>query len=171
MKKRDRPKHIAKPPDLIRDTLHIFTDGSCNLHDTSGGWAAILLWNGETKELYGGARGQTNNTMELTGILRGLEARKKDVRTIIYTDSQYAINSLVTWYSGWERKGFITSTGKPVANLPLLKAIRERMTPMVVFQWVRGHVGITYNERADELAGQGRREFGVPVKPSPSLES
>lgn len=158
-----RPKHTHQSPELLRDTLHIFTDGSAINQTGAGGWGAVLLWNGHTKEVFGGAPGQTNNTMELTAILEGLRARSRDVRTIVYSDSQYCINSLVTWYSGWERKGFITSTGKPVANLQLLKDIRALITPMVVFQWVKGHVGIEHNERADALAEQGRREFGVPA--------
>lgn len=161
-----RPKHALIQPTLFRDTLHVFTDGSAINQTGAGGWGAVLLWNEHTKEVYGGAPGQTNNTMELTAILEGLRARSKDVRTIVYSDSQYCINALVTWYSGWERNGFRTSTGKPVANLELLKEIRSLITPKVVFQWVKGHVGIEHNERADALAEQGRREFGVAALPS-----
>ena len=158
-------KKAFKVPELSPNTLHIYTDGSCFPNPGPGGWGALLLWphsDGEIreKELYGGAPQETNNTMEMTAIYEGLLARKGDVSTVIYSDSQYCVNVFTKWHFLWARKGWVTATGDPVRNQDIIQAVIPLITPNVAFRWVKGHAGIIYNERVDQLANQGRREYG-----------
>lgn len=147
---------------LEPNTVHIFTDGSCWLGDKSGGWGVVLIYNDKIKELYGGRPNSTNNQMEMTAILEGLKALKsrEKHKIIVYSDSQYSINAVSMWHRGWRQNGWITSQGKPVKNRDLIEEITSLVTGFVAFRWVKGHVGIKYNERADELASLGRREYG-----------
>ena len=57
-------------------TVTLYTDGACSGNPGPGGWAAILLFGGHEKELSGGEPRTTNNRMELTAAIRGLEALK-----------------------------------------------------------------------------------------------
>jgi len=86
----------------------------------------------------------------------------------IISDSAYSINAITKWMPKWKRNGWVTSTCKPVANKTLLEALQgaidRHLTPLpqdpsrVVFRHIRGHSGITENERADHLAGQARKQ-------------
>ena len=56
--------------------VHLFTDGACSGNPGPGGWAFILRHPASGKELEqsGGEEVTTNNRMELTAAVRGLEA-------------------------------------------------------------------------------------------------
>src|SRR5262249_30729613 len=56
------------------EIVDVFTDGACKYNPGPGGWGAILRFRGEEKELWGGEAGTTNNRMELTAVIRALEA-------------------------------------------------------------------------------------------------
>lgn len=81
----------------------------------------------------------------------------------IFTDSQYAINCVVSWAPGWEKKGWVTAQGEEVKNQDLIKAIRERLQEreaagtQTVFKWVKGHANDAGNSAADALAVQGAK--------------
>jgi ribonuclease HI len=144
------------PDDL--PLVSLYTDGACSGNPGPGGWAAILRYEGREKELAGGEAATTNNRMELTAILRGLEALTKPCRVMIYSDSRYVVDAinkgwLIDWIDrGW-RKAATKGRGKPVLNVDLweqLPGLLERH--QVEFHWVRGHQGHPENERADRLA-------------------
>lgn len=156
--------------DLNQDTLYIFTDGSCYPNPGPGGWAAILIWNGNVKLIYGGSEGGTNNTMELRAILEGLRAREDHtVSTILFTDSQYCVNALTKWWKGWEKKGWITGGGTPVKNQDYIREILH-LADNVQFKWLKGHKGHVYNEAADKLARKGRAAVEANPTEDPDLE-
>jgi len=143
---------------LSPDAVHIFTDGSCHPKNRAGGWGAVLLFNSVTKELSGHKRATTNNEMELMAIYKALCALKPTQKPItVYSDSQYSINAVAIWYKGWARNGWRTQQGQPVKNKELIQEIVKIVPPQAVFQWVKGHVGIVHNERADFLAGHARK--------------
>ena len=56
--------------------VQLFADGACSGNPGPGGWAFILRHPASGKELErsGGERETTNNRMELTAVIRGLEA-------------------------------------------------------------------------------------------------
>ncbi|MCQ2464742.1 MAG: ribonuclease HI [Oscillospiraceae bacterium] len=134
--------------------VQIFTDGACSGNPGPGGWGAILRYGEHEKELSGGDAHTTNNRMELTAVIKSLDALKEPCSVILTTDSQYVVNSVTKgWVYGWAKKNWIKEKNQPVPNaelwqqlLPLLKKHN------VEFVWVRGHNGHPENERCDELA-------------------
>ena len=95
--------------------------------------------------------------MELMAAIAALEALKKPSRVELHTDSEYVKNGISTWIHGWKQRGWKTADRKPVKNVDLwqrLDAARQRHE--VHWHWVSGHAGHAENERADELAREGR---------------
>lgn len=134
----------------------MFSDGACRGNPGPGGWGAILRFNGQEKELWGGEAQTTNNRMELTAVIRGLEALKRPSRVRVYTDSQYVQKGISEWIHGWKRKKWVTSDRKPVKNVDLWKELDELAARHAIeWHWVRGHAGHPENERADRLANKG----------------
>ncbi len=131
----------------------IYTDGACSGNPGPGGWAAILFWNGEEKELSGGEKPTTNNRMELKAAIEGLNALKAESSVILYTDSRYVMDGLTKWLPRWMANGWKTADKKPVKNEDLWRMLDEAASRHEVdWQWVAGHSGDEGNERADSLA-------------------
>jgi ribonuclease HI len=143
----------------------IFCDGACSGNPGPGGWGAIVRHaDGKVRELGGGEPGTTNNRMELLATIEALAAiaREPD-QTRLCTDSSYVINGITKWVHNWKRKGWLGSTGAPVANRDLWErldeAVRSR-TGRIEWRYVAGHTGVPGNERADAIAvafAQGQR--------------
>ena len=133
--------------------VDVFTDGACRGNPGPGGWAAILRYRGREKELSGFDPDTTNNRMEMTAAVAGLEALKRSCRVRLYSDSQYLRDGITKWMHGWKRRGWRTADKQPVKNVDLwqrLDAVAGRHD--VAWIWVRGHSGHPENERADALA-------------------
>ena len=131
----------------------IYTDGSCSGNPGPGGWAAILMYNGSEKEIYGGEELTTNNRMELVAAIKSLEALKKPCEIEIYTDSQYVKRGVTEYMEGWKRKSWRGANNKEIKNLDLwLKLDQVISQHQINWNWVRGHSGNKYNERVDYLA-------------------
>ena len=78
----------------------------------------------------------------------------------VYIDSQYVKNGITSWIHGWKRNGWRTSQKKPVLNQELwqqLDALNATLT--VTWNWVKGHAGILYNERCDQLCQAEMAKF------------
>ena len=143
-------------------TVHIFTDGACKGNPGLGGWGVLLRYGEHSKELCGGVEQTTNNQMELTAVIKGLEALKKNFSgsVIVYTDSQYVQKGMSEWIFNWKKNGWKTAAKKPVANADLwqqLDALAAQFN--IQWQWVQGHNGHSDNEIADQLANQGIKNF------------
>ena len=54
--------------------IELYTDGSSRGNPGPGGWAAILKFGTQEKELSGGFRKTTNNRMELLAVINGLKS-------------------------------------------------------------------------------------------------
>ncbi len=133
--------------------VEIFTDGACSGNPGPGGWAAILRYRGVEKELSGYEPATTNNRMEMTAALAGLEALKRPCRVRLYSDSQYLRDGITKWIHGWKLRGWRTADKKPVKNVDLWQLLDLAAAPhQVAWEWVRGHAGHPENERADTLA-------------------
>jgi ribonuclease HI len=134
----------------------IYTDGACKGNPGPGGWGALLRSGSHERELFGGEPLTTNNRMELTAVIRALEALNRRCEIDLYTDSQYVKNGIETWIHGWKRNGWKTSDKKPVKNAELwreLEALTRRHE--IRWHWVKGHGTDAGNLRADELANKG----------------
>jgi ribonuclease HI len=136
--------------------VRIYTDGACKGNPGPGGWGALLQLDGSEKELCGGEPGTTNNRMELTAVIRALEALKRTCEIDLYTDSQYVQKGISEWISSWKRRGWKTADKKPVKNVDLwLELDRLAAGHGIRWHWVKGHAGHPENERADQLANRG----------------
>ena len=135
-------------------TITLYTDGACSGNPGPGGWGAILEWEGHEKELSGGEISTTNNRMELTGVIRGLEALKEPCVVELYSDSKYVIDALEKgWAAGWQKRGWVKSDKKPALNPDLWQRRLELcQVHQVRCHWVKGHAENPKNNRCDELA-------------------
>ena len=135
-------------------TATLFTDGSSRGNPGPGGWGTIVALPHRVIELGGNEKTTTNNRMELTAILRGLQAVPADiVETIIHTDSTYAMQGATQWIHGWKRTGWQTKAGNTVSNRDLWEEIAQAMHKKhITWNVIAGHVGIPGNERVDVIA-------------------
>jgi ribonuclease HI len=141
---------------MTEGVVEIYSDGACRGNPGPGGWGAILRFNEVEKELFGGEAATTNNRMELTAVIRALEALKQPSRVRVYTDSQYVQKGIKEWIHGWKRNGWKTSDKKDVKNKALWIELDElRKLHEIEWHWVKGHAGHPENERADALANKG----------------
>jgi len=133
--------------------VDIFTDGACSGNPGPGGWGAILRTGEHEKELSGGERATTNNRMELTAVIRGLEALKRASSVTIHTDSRYVMDGLTQWMPRWKKNGWKTTDKQPVKHEDLWRELDALCAKHdIQWRWVKGHAGHPENERADELA-------------------
>lgn len=143
---------------------HVYCDGSCFKNPGGpGGWGVVVLEAGQERlARYGGEPETTNNRMELFGAIMALELTRGPV--LVRSDSQYVVKGISIWIKGWKARGWRTGMrggrgGEPVKNIDLwqrLDGLRARRVAR--FEWVKGHAGNQWNERADELAGLGAYE-------------
>jgi ribonuclease HI len=166
--------------------IMIFTDGACSGNPGPGGWGAIVATpDGHVKELGEGRKETTNNKMELTATIQALkfvQGTKEGVD--VYTDSVYVIRGITQWIWGWRKRGWLTGEGNPVANKSHWQALAEIVESFpskssIGWHYVRGHVGIPGNERADDIAvicRDGKRpdlydgpliKYGIPIHDIP----
>jgi ribonuclease HI len=140
----------------MTEIVEIYTDGACKGNPGVGGWGALLSYGGTTRELYGGEAQTTNNRMELTAVIRALEALKRRCSVRLHTDSQYVQQGISVWIHDWKKRGWRTADKKPVKNEDLWRRLEELAAGHdVEWIWVEGHAGDPGNERADELANLG----------------
>lgn len=134
--------------------VELFTDGACSGNPGKGGWGAILRYKGHEKELCGGEMQTTNNRMELTAVIRGLQALKEPCRVLLTSDSKYVIDAITQgWVYSWRRNGWRKADKKPALNVDLWETLLPLLeTHQVEFVWVKGHQGHPENERCDKMA-------------------
>jgi ribonuclease HI len=144
----------------MTDIVEIYTDGACKGNPGAGGWGALLKIDGKSREIHGGEPLTTNNRMEMTAVIRALEALPPGSRVRLYTDSQYVQQGISEWIHAWKKRGWLTADRKPVKNADLWRRIDELASAHEIeWLWVRGHTGHPGNERADELANLGVAEI------------
>ena len=133
--------------------VEIFTDGACKGNPGPGGWGALLRRGAAEKELSGSEAATTNNRMEMTAVIRALEALTSPCTVTLHTDSRYVIDGITKWIIGWRKNGWRNSKKEPVKNADLWQELVKAAAPhKVTWQWVKGHSGHVENERVDRLA-------------------
>ena len=142
--------------------VEVYSDGACRGNPGPGGWGVLMRFAKKEKELWGGEEATTNNRMELTAVIRALEALKRPSRVRVYTDSQYVQKGISEWIRAWKKRGWRTADRKPVKNAELWRELDALAAQhRVEWHWVKGHNGHPGNDRADALANRG-----VPVSGS-----
>ncbi len=140
--------------------IKIYIDGACIGNPGPGGWAVIILFENEKKELFGGEKLTTNNRMELTAAIKALEYFSKEEKKLpslknlkIYTDSNYVKEGITVWINSWEKNNWKTSDKKNVKNIDLWKKLKElTKSNQIEWSWIKGHSGNPMNDLADKLA-------------------
>ena len=142
-------------------TVTLYTDGACSGNPGPGGCGAILEWGGVEKELSGGEISTTNNRMELTAVIRGLQALNEPCVVELYSDSKYVIDALQKgWARSWRSKGWIKSDKKPALNPDLWEILLDLAEKHELrCHWVKGHAENPKNNRCDELAVAESKKF------------
>lgn len=138
----------------------IYTDGSARGNPNGpGGYGTVLLYTDSKgvchrKELSAGYVKTTNNRMEMSAAIAGLEALKRPCQVVLYSDSQYLVNAFNQhWIDSWQKKNWKRGKNEPVKNVDLWKRLLKAMEPhQVEYRWVKGHAGHPENERCDQLA-------------------
>ena len=144
--------------------VYIFSDGACSGNPGPGGYGVILRCDGREKELSGGEPDTTNNRLELSGVIAGLEALKFPCKVILQTDSRYVVDGIEKgWAKSWRKNNWIKSDKKPALNRDLWERLLELLEiHEVSFVWIKGHAGHEENERCDKLAvAESRRMMTV----------
>jgi len=140
--------------------IKIYTDGACVGNPGPGGWAAVILSEGEKKEIFGGEKLTTNNRMELTAAIKALEYLQNEEKKqpslknlTIFTDSVYLKDGITIWINNWEKNNWKTSDKKNVKNVDLWKKLKDLIkNSEIEWNWIKGHSDHPMNELADRLA-------------------
>ena len=138
------------------ERIKIYTDGACRGNPGRGGWGVFIINGQESKKIFGGKIETTNNEMELTAAIKGLESFNSPKDLDLYTDSKYVIDGINDWIHNWKRNGWKTANKKPVKRSNLwIELDKLNSFHDVKWYWVKGHSGDVGNDMADELANQG----------------
>lgn len=134
--------------------IEIYTDGACSGNPGPGGWGAVLVYNGNEKQLSGSEKNTTNNRMELTAVIMALNALNQPCEVKLTTDSKYVCDAVNKgWVYSWRKNGWRKSDKKPALNVDLWEELLSLLEKHEVeFIWVKGHNGHKYNEICDTLA-------------------
>ena len=114
----------------------------------------MLKYGKYEKELSGGEAETTNNRMELTAVIKALQALNEPCEVVLTTDSKYVCDAVNKgWVYSWKKNGWKKADKKPALNIDLWEELLPLLqTHKVEFVWVKGHNGHEYNERCDKLA-------------------
>ena len=121
----------------------IYTDGACKSSNKTGGWAFVVLKDGE--KIYSEFNSEdntTNNRMEVMACIKALEyCLNNDIEKVtLVSDSMYVIG---TMSKGWKK-------GKNHDLWRIMDDLCERVK--IMWQHVKGHNGDKYNSLCDSLA-------------------
>ena len=144
----------------------IYTDGSAHPNPGPGGFGVIVLDNDEKIQYIYNKQFEkekvTNNQMELKAILYAFLNYGVNINTneftnsipIVYSDSNYCIQTFNSWMFSWANNGWIKSDKKTPENLDLIKAYYNwyQKGYRIDLRKVKGHNGVKWNELADLLA-------------------
>jgi len=134
--------------------VEIYTDGACSGNPGAGGWAAVLIYKDNVKEISGYEKATTNNRMELLAVIKALQTLKEPCNIKLYADSAYVVNATVNnWTNKWQENNWKTSSKESVKNQDLWEVLISLLAIHNI-EWikVKGHSDNKFNNRCDELA-------------------
>lgn len=142
---------------MKKSKVIVYTDGAARGNPGKAGWAAILINGKKVVELGGSSLHATNNQMELSGpigALKYLKQKKTQGYPVeIFSDSKYVILGITEWIFNWQKNNWRNAVKKPVLNKELWIELYELSKDFKIkWNYVEGHSGDKYNERADEIA-------------------
>ena len=134
----------------------IHTDGSCLNNPGPGGYAAIIIHQGQETVLKGAEPQTTNNRMEMSAAIAAVQHLPAGAAATLHSDSKILTDAFNQgWVKNWQKNGWKTARKQPVENqdlwLTLLGAMQGKT---ITYRWVKGHAGDHYNERCDRIANE-----------------
>jgi ribonuclease HI len=134
--------------------ITIYTDGACSGNPGRGGYGAVLIYGDYRKEISGGEALTTNNRMELSGVIKGLEMLKEPCEVTVFSDSKYVVDAIEKgWALRWQNNNWKRNKKDDALNPDLWEDLLQLLQMhKVTFKWVKGHAGNVENERCDQLA-------------------
>ena len=133
--------------------IKIYTDGSCIENPGKGGWAAIILNDGNKTEIKGNKKDTTNNQMELLAPIQALKKIPKGSKVQIFTDSKYVKSGITEWIHNWKKNGWKTASKQDVKNKELWLELDLLNNEFEInWNWVKAHSTDKLNNEVDLLA-------------------
>lgn len=159
------PSEEPEDDDLISDRIIIYTDGGARTNPGIGGYGVVLKHKAHRKELSGGFRLTTNNRMEILACIEGLRALKRKSDVVLFSDSQYVVNSMSKgWARRWKAQGWMRKGGNRAENPDLWQQLLDLCDyHKVEFRWLKGHNGTAENERCDQLATEAAKGTDLAI--------
>lgn len=150
------------------NNILVYTDGGSRNHgnklgqhvkaDDKAAWAYFIKTKDQSYTGTAGEFGATNNKMEITALIQALtkllELGLQDQPITAILDSHYVLDPIMKgWLTNWQRRGWLTAGGKPVANQKLWEEIFSLLPqfPNLHFDWTKGHATNAGNNKVDEL--------------------
>lgn len=141
----------------------IYTDGGCIGNPGPGGWAYVIVNNGQQIQQAGSNPETTNNKMELQAVceaLRYVHAHLKEEEITVHSDSRYVIQGISEWLAQWKRRDWKRANKKPVLNSDQWKELDALANSLsLTWQWVPGHADVHFNELCHQLVHQAIKEI------------
>ena len=122
----------------------MWTDGASKGNPGAGGWAAVLTYQNSATVVAGYEPYTTNNRMELMAVIHGLAALKRPCDVIVFSDSNYVVNTGKKIMRGGMPKSHVDAWLR-------LKALFKQHR--VTFEKTEGHADDILNNVADWYAG------------------
>ena len=133
----------------------MWTDGSCDYRDKQGGYGVLIIYpDGKRIELHGRYSNTTSNRMEIKAAIEGLRSLPDNQFVVVYSDSEYLINSANEWAERWSKRNWRGVENQPIKNVDMgIEFLTEKYRHKLVrFRWVKGHSDIAENEYVHNLA-------------------
>lgn len=163
--------------------MRVFTDGACSSNGRPGAKAGFAVWFPENQSMSVSAKvssdqAQTNQRAELSAIDRAITVLEEngflDEDIVIYTDSEYCINCLTRWITGWVSRGWKTSAGGDVLHRDLIESTSKRLAKFKSYRfvYVRAHTGgeddLSKNNHIVDRMARSTIDESVVVTPPPA---
>ena len=133
--------------------IKIYTDGSCLENPGNGGWAAIIINNGQKTNIKGSKKNTTNNQMELLAPIEALKKIPKGSKVQIFTDSKYVKSGITEWIYNWKKNGWKTANKQEVKNKDLWTELDLLTNEFEIsWNWVKAHSTDELNNKVDLIA-------------------
>ena len=133
--------------------IKIYTDGSCLENPGNGGWAAIIINNGQKTNIKGSKKNTTNNQMELLAPIEALKKIPKGSKVQIFTDSKYVKSGITEWIYNWKKNGSKTANKQEVKNKDLWTELDILANEFEIsWNWVKAHSTDELNNEVDLIA-------------------
>jgi ribonuclease HI len=138
----------------MKQQVVMYADGACSGNPGRGGYCAILTYKDKERVIEGYAEKTTNNRMELTAVIEGINAICSEFDIKVVTDSKYVVDGMNKYLPNWQHNGWRTKAGKAVKNQDLWGRLHKATLPHqhVEFEWTKGHSNNEYNERCNDIA-------------------